>query len=97
MKTVISVKVDKDVRDKAKKVAGKLGIPLSIVINGALRKFGDEQRVEFSVPLGPNQKTTKLLCEAIRDIEEGRKDKFSPAFTNITDMDYYLDRLKKNK
>ena len=95
MKTVISIKVDKDVRDKAKKVAHRLGIPLSIVVNGALRKFGDEQRIEFAVPLTPNAKTAKLLREAIRDIEEGRKGKFSPPLRTPEEMDGDLDSLVK--
>lgn len=91
MKTVMSIKVDRSVRDKAKKAATRLGIPLSLVVSGALRKFGDEQRVEFAVPLTPNAKTAKLLREAVRDIEEGRKDKFSPAFTSAKDAVAWLN------
>jgi len=90
MKTVMSFKVDKVVRDKAKKAAHRLGIPISIVVNGALRKFGDEQRVEFAVPLTPNAKTAKLLREAIRNIEEGNEDTFSPAFTSAKDAAMWL-------
>jgi len=90
-KTVISVKVDKDVRDRARKVSERLGVPLSMVVNQELRRFADERRVEFREPLIPNAKTRKILDEALKDIREGREDKFSPAFTNIKDMDKWLD------
>ena len=90
MKTVISVKIDKDVRDEAKKVAAQIGLPLSTIINSQLRHFVAEQRIEFSIPLVPNAKTAKLLKEAIRDIEEGKEEKFSPAFTNAKDAIAWL-------
>jgi addiction module RelB/DinJ family antitoxin len=38
-KTVLHTKVDKDIRDEAKKLASELGIPLSTVINAQLREF----------------------------------------------------------
>ncbi len=46
MKTVISVKVDKDVRDRAKKAAKRIGIPLSMVINETLRRFARDRYLE---------------------------------------------------
>ena len=91
MKTVISVKVDKDVRDKARRAARKMGVPLSMVVNAQLRRFSDEQRIEFSVPLVPNAKTAKMLREAIRDIKEGRTEKFSPPFNNMEDAVAWLN------
>ncbi len=94
MKTVISVKVDKDVRDNARKVAKKIGVPLSMVVNRQLKQFVEEQRIEFSVPLIPNAKTRKLLDQSLRDIREGNKAAFSPAFTDMKEMDRYLDALK---
>lgn len=93
MKTVISVKVDKDVRNRAKKTAARMGLPLSTVVNASLRKFADERRIEFVDPLEPNAKTAKILKEALRDIKEGRKGKFSPPFADVEEMDRYLDRL----
>jgi antitoxin component of RelBE/YafQ-DinJ toxin-antitoxin module len=91
MKTVISVKVDKDVRDRARKAAKRIGVPLSMIVNQQLRMFAAERRIEFVEPLIPNAKTRKILDEALRDIREGRDDTFSPAFTNVADMDKWLD------
>lgn len=94
MKTAISFKVDKQVRDRARKVAHAIGIPLSMVVNQQLKVFADERRIEFYEPLVPNVKTRKILDEALRDIQAGRKDKFSPAFTNVEDMDKWLDEKR---
>lgn len=92
MKTAISLKIDVDVRDRAQGVARSIGIPLSMVVNQQLKQFADERRIEFYEPLVPNAKTRKVLDAALRDIREGRNDKFSPPFTNVKDMDRWLDR-----
>ncbi len=91
-KTVISVKVDKDVRDRARKVAKKIGVPLSMVVNQELKRFAKVQTVEFGEPLMPNARTRKILDEALRDIRAERKDKFSPAFTNMDDAIAWLHK-----
>lgn len=93
-KTVISVKVDKDVRDRARKTAKRLGLPLSTVVNAQLRRFADERRIEFYEPLVPNAKTRKILDEALRDIKEGRTSAFSPAFTGAEDAIRWLHSKK---
>ena len=90
-KTVISVKVDKDVRDRARTVAKRIGIPLSLVVNQKLRQFADERRMELYEPLIPNAKTARELRKIDTDIRAGRN--MSPAFTNAKDMDRYLDSL----
>jgi len=92
MKTVISVKVDKDVHDRARKVAKKIGVPLSMVVNQELKRFAKAQTVSFGEPLIPNAKTRKILDEALRDIREGRDDKFSPKFENVDDAIKWLER-----
>ena len=95
MKTVISVKVDKSVRDKARKVAKKIGVPLSMVINNQLKRFAEEERIEFRAPLMPNAKTRKVLDEVLRDIQEGNRDVLSGPFHTSAQMDQHLDSLKK--
>ena len=91
MKTAISFKIDRGVRNRARNVAKRIGVPLSMVVNQQLKQFADERCIEFYEPLVPNAKTRKVLDEAMRDIKEGRMDKFSPAFINIKDMDRWLD------
>ncbi|HEY4478847.1 MAG TPA: type II toxin-antitoxin system RelB/DinJ family antitoxin [Candidatus Paceibacterota bacterium] len=92
MKTAISFKIDRGVRNRARNVAKRIGVPLSMVVNQQLKQFADERCIEFYEPLVPNAKTRKVLDEALRDIRTNRTDKFSPAFTNTRDMDRWLER-----
>jgi antitoxin component of RelBE/YafQ-DinJ toxin-antitoxin module len=92
MKTVISVKVDKDVRDNARRVSKKIGVPISMAVNQYLKEFIATERVEFHKPLVPNAKTRKILDKALRDIREGNTEAFSPAFTNMKDAIKWLNR-----
>ncbi len=92
MKTVMSFKVDKDVRDKARRVAKKIGVPLSMVVNNQLKRFVEEGRIEFREPLVPNAKTRKILDQALKDIREGNEKAFSPMFTNAEDAVAWLGR-----
>ena len=92
MKTVISVKVDKEVRDKARKVAKKIGVPLSMVVNQQLKRFVAQESIEFREPLVPNAKTRKILDKALREIYAGDMKDFSPGFTNMQDAIRWLER-----
>jgi addiction module RelB/DinJ family antitoxin len=91
MKTAISVKVDKDVRDRARKVAKSMGLPLSTIINKQLRDFADERRVEFREPLIPNAKTAKILRQALKEIKSSDMRNWSPTFSNMDDATAWLD------
>ena len=94
-KTVISVKVDKDVRDKARRVAKKIGVPLSMVVNQELKRFAAREYIEFSEPLIPNAKTRKILDKALREIRAGDRRNFSPAFTDMESATRWLERKRK--
>ncbi len=91
MKTAMSFKIDKDVRDRARKAANAMRVPLSMIVNNSLRQFVEDQRVTFRAPLVPNAKTRKVLDQALKDIREGNTDAFSPAFTNMADANKWLD------
>ena len=39
MKTLISVKIDQDIKTKAQNLTQELGIPLSTLVNAYLRQF----------------------------------------------------------
>ena len=88
---MLHTKVDKKIRDSAKKVAQSLGIPLSLVVEQALRDFTVSQRVVVYKPLVPTPYLEKILREVDKDIRTGNKKAFSPTFTNTKDMDDYLD------
>lgn len=84
-KTVISVKVDKDVRDKARIAARKMGVPLSMVVNSQLRRFAQEERIVFQTEKAyrMTKKFERKLEKIDADIKAGRN--LSPAFTNAKD------------
>ncbi len=80
-KTIINIKTDRDVKAKAQKVAKKLGMPLSTVINGYLREFVRTETVHFSLrdslPLGKPEGVLKpavarRLARIHKDIVEGK-------------------------
>ena len=71
MKTIINIKADKDVKEKAQKTAKQIGLPLSTVINAFLKQFILERSVTFSVPLRPTKWLQKVLLEAEKDFKKG--------------------------
>ncbi|TSC67998.1 MAG: hypothetical protein G01um101466_582 [Parcubacteria group bacterium Gr01-1014_66] len=89
MKTLLSIKTDAEVKRGVKKIAEELGLPLSTIINAYLKQLLRERRVDFSLPLAPNKKTTKLLRQAHEDYKKGRN--ISPVFETAEAMDAYLN------
>lgn len=94
MKTAISFKVDKDVRDRARRVAKRMGVPLSNIVNAQLRDLADERRYEFREPLVPNAKTAKILRQAMKEIKSGDMRNYSPVFENMEDAIAWLHKQK---
>ena len=92
MKTAISFKIDTDIRNRARIVAKKIGVPLSMVVNQQLKQFANDRSIEFYEPLVPNAKTRKILDQALKDIREGNTKAFSPAFDNANDAIRWLNR-----
>ena len=88
---MMNIKVDKDLKIKAQKVAKDLGLPMSIVINNYLREFVDEKRVVFDELLVPNKRTARILRQADKDYKEGKN--LSPTFSNMQEAIDYLMKL----
>ena len=92
MKTMINIKTDTALKNKAQKLAADLGLPLGTVVNNYLRTFVVERHVVFEKPLVPNKATRKILDKALADIKSGNMKNFSPAFTNTKDMRQWLEK-----
>lgn len=92
--TVMSVKTDRDIKEKAQKLAKKMGFPLGTLINAFLRQFIRDKAVNFSMnPMIPMSKALeKELSKIEKDIKTGNN--ISPAFTNAEDAIDYLDNAK---
>ena len=72
MKTVLNIKIDRDLKKKVQKVAEEVGLPLSLIFTNYAQQFVTDKRITFGVPEVPNKKTAKILKEIERDSELGR-------------------------
>lgn len=89
MKTTIILKADKEIKEKAQKVAKKLGLTLSAVINASLTQFVKDEAVSFSTAPRMTARLEKLVGEARRDYKTGRN--MSPEFTSAKDAIKWLN------
>lgn len=89
MNTVMSVKLDKAVKDSAQEVARSAGLTLSALVNAYLRQVVATRRIEFYAPEQMTPKLEKMITRVERDITTGR---MSRSFTNAHD---FLADLKK--
>ena len=71
MDTTMLIKTKKELKVKAQKLARKMGLPLSTLVNNYLREFIIERRVTFSAPM-PNKKTIKIIEQARKEYKAGK-------------------------
>lgn len=91
MKTVISIKTDKEIKENVQEIARKLGLTLSDVVNASLRNFIRTREVYFSDIPRMTPEFERLVGRIEKDIKKGKN--LSPAFKNTEEMDRYLDSL----
>jgi addiction module RelB/DinJ family antitoxin len=72
MQTMLSIKIDKEVKEKAQEVAKALGVSLNAVINQNIKAFINERRVTFTDHPVLNKKTQKLLARLSRNARDGK-------------------------
>ena len=66
-KTILNFKTDKKLKEKAQIMAGKMGIPLSTIMNAFLKRFIIDKEITFSA--------SNVLSPMVRRvIEEAKKD-----------------------
>ena len=63
MNTVISVKIDKDVKEAAQEVANSAGLTISTLVNSYLRQVAATRRIEIYSPEQMTPKLEKLIEE----------------------------------
>lgn len=90
----MSVKTDREIKEKAQKLAKKMGFPLGTLINAFLRQFIRDKAVNFSMePTIPMSKALeKELSRIEKDIKEGKN--ISPAFDDVEEAIKYLHEHK---
>ena len=91
MKTVINVKVDKEVKEEAKKVGEELGLSLSAIVNAYLKQFVRNRSISLSSAPRMSVALEELLGGIERDIRE--KKNISGRFNSPEEAADYLDAL----
>ncbi len=89
MNTVISVKIDQDVKDSAQEVAKSTGLTLSALVNAYLRQVATTRRIELYAPEQMTPKLEKLISEIEKELTDGKVSK------EFNDVDDFLADLKK--
>jgi len=90
-KILINIRADKEVKEKAQKVARDLGMPLSTVINAYLHQFIRTKEVHFSLEGELKPSVKKRLDRLTKEAKEGKN--LSGPFSTIEKMDAYLNTL----
>lgn len=78
MYTTMLIKVNKELKQKAQKVAKELGLSMSTIINSSMRELVEKKSVTFS--LVPNTKTAKILDQRLKDVKDQKN--LSPVFSD---------------
>lgn len=90
-KTIINIKTDKEVKKNAQKLAKKLGLSLSDVLNASLRNFIRTREIRFSAVPYMMPEFEKLLGTIEGDINNKRN--LSPHLKTVGKVRDYLNSL----
>ncbi|EKD85343.1 MAG: hypothetical protein ACD_38C00038G0007 [uncultured bacterium] len=94
---VINIKINPQVKKDAQKVAGKLGLSLSSLINGYLRQLIKTKTVTFSLREEPSEYMIQALKESRKDIKAGRVISFKKPNDALDYLDKIIADEKKSK
>jgi len=83
MTTVISVKLDSDVKESAQEVARSAGLTLSTLVNSYLRQVAATRRIELYAPEQMTPKLEALIAQVESELKAGKASK---AFDNADDF-----------
>lgn len=94
--TVMTIKTNKALKQKAQELAKDMGFPLGTLINAFLRQFVRDEAVSFSlIPQTPyvmNKKLEKELAEIEGDLKQGQN--ISLPFENAEGLIHYLHKAE---
>lgn len=88
-KTVINIKVDKEVKEGARALADALGLPLSTIVNANLREFIRSGQVTFSLEPKLKPEVWKKIQKAVEDYRASRN--VSPVLTTAREIAAHLN------
>ncbi|HBU07474.1 MAG TPA: hypothetical protein DEB09_05335 [Candidatus Magasanikbacteria bacterium] len=91
MKTVVNLKVDRDIKIKAQSLAKDFGLSLSAVLNVYLRQFVRDKALTFSTAPQMTPELENLLGKVEPDIKAKRN--LSKPIINEADLDSFFTSL----
>lgn len=90
---VINIKINSTDKEEAQRVAGELGMPLSVIIKGFLKELTRTQRINFSTSEKPSDYLITSLKRANEDLREKR---ISPIFKSSKDAITWLNDSQRD-
>jgi len=90
MKTVINIKTDKEIKEKAQELARELGVPLSTLVNAYLRQFIRTREFSFSLAYSMSPELEKIIDGVEKDIINDRN--LSPCFDSAEKAISFLNK-----
>ncbi len=72
--TILNIKIGKKLKESAKETAGKIGVPLSTVVNSFLKQFVRDKEVTFSAQSYMMTPYLELLVEDARKERKTKKE-----------------------
>ncbi len=83
-KTLLTVKIDKKLKERAKKTAAEFGIPLGTMINSFLLNTVESRH--FALTLKPTTRLRKSILESEREYASGKLNTFDSVDKLIADL-----------
>lgn len=94
---VVNVKVNPKVKKEAQRIAEKLGLSLSSLINGYLKQLIRTRTVNFSLSGEPSEYMIQALKESGQDIKAGRVISFKKPKYALDYLDKLIADEKKSR
>lgn len=83
-KTLLTVKIDKKLKDRSKRTAAEFGIPLGTMVNSFLLNMVETRH--FALTLHPTIRLKKSILESEREYRKGKLDMFDSADKLIANL-----------
>lgn len=83
-KTLLTVKIDKKLKERSKRTAMEFGIPLGTMVNSFLRNMVENR--SFALTLRPTARLQKSILEAEREYKSGKLKTFDSVEELIADL-----------
>jgi len=83
-KTLLTIKTDKKLKERAKRTAAEFGIPLGTMVNSFLLNMVENRR--FALTLKPSARLKKSIVEAHKEWRSGKDKVFDSVNDLISDL-----------